>query len=84
MSDQTEQLQKQLRERIVVIDGAMGTTIRTYGLGETDIRGERFKDAKKDLKNNGDLYSLTKADVINTLPLEKLRIALGKKRKQSA
>ncbi|HEU5071733.1 MAG TPA: methionine synthase [Verrucomicrobiae bacterium] len=53
-----------LRERIVIIDGAMGTTIRTYGLDEKDIRGERFQDAKKDLKNNGDLYSLTQPDVI--------------------
>jgi 5-methyltetrahydrofolate--homocysteine methyltransferase len=48
----------------VIIDGAMGTTIRTYGLEEKDIRGERFQDAKKDLKNNGDLYSLTQPDVI--------------------
>jgi 5-methyltetrahydrofolate--homocysteine methyltransferase len=64
MSNHGELLRQALRERIVIIDGAMGTTIRTYGLGEADIRGERFKDAKKDLKNNGDLYSLTKADVI--------------------
>src|SRR6201996_5006289 len=61
MSNNAELLQKALRERIVIIDGAMGTTIRTYGLGEKEIRGERFKDAKKDLKNNGDLYSLTQA-----------------------
>ncbi len=53
-----------LRERIVIIDGAMGTTIRTYGLGEKEIRGERFADSKKDLKNNGDLYSLTQAGTI--------------------
>jgi 5-methyltetrahydrofolate--homocysteine methyltransferase len=53
-----------LRERIVIIDGAMGTTIRTYGLGEKEIRGERFADSKKDLKNNGDLYSLTQAATI--------------------
>ena len=59
MSNQAELLQQALRERIVIIDGAMGTTIRTYGLGEAEIRGERFKDSKKDLKNNGDLYSLT-------------------------
>jgi 5-methyltetrahydrofolate--homocysteine methyltransferase len=57
-------LQKQLRERIVIIDGAMGTTIRAYGLGEKEIRGERFADSKKDLKNNGDLYSLTQAATI--------------------
>jgi 5-methyltetrahydrofolate--homocysteine methyltransferase len=64
MSNHVELLRHALRERIVIIDGAMGTTIRAYGLGETDIRGERFADAKKDLKNNGDLYSLTKPDVI--------------------
>ena len=64
MSNHAELLQKALRERIVIIDGAMGTTIRTYGLGEAEIRGERFKDSKKDLKNNGDLYSLTQAATI--------------------
>ena len=64
MSNNAELLQKALRERIVIIDGAMGTTIRTYGLGEAEIRGERFKDSKKDLKNNGDLYSLTQAATI--------------------
>ena len=57
-------LLKALKERIVIIDGAMGTTIRTYGLGEKEIRGERFKDSQKDLKNNGDLYSLTQAATI--------------------
>ena len=46
-----------LKNRIAIIDGAMGTTIRTYGMTEADIRGERFKDATKDLLNNGDLFS---------------------------
>ena len=64
MSNTAELLQRALRERIVILDGAMGTTIRTYGLGEAEIRGERFKDSKKDLKNNGDLYSLTQAATI--------------------
>ncbi|HEY4122126.1 MAG TPA: methionine synthase, partial [Byssovorax sp.] len=53
-----------LRERIAIIDGAMGTTIRTYGMREADIRGDRFRDAKKDLLNNGDLFSLTQPDMI--------------------
>jgi 5-methyltetrahydrofolate--homocysteine methyltransferase len=53
-----------LRQRIAIIDGAMGTTIRTYGLGEAEVRGERFKDSAKDLKNNGDLYSLTQPKTI--------------------
>src|ERR1700760_2581637 len=57
-------LQKIIESRIAVIDGAMGTTIRTYGMKEADIRGERFKDSTKDLLNNGDLFSLTQPDMI--------------------
>jgi len=57
-------LQKILENRIAIIDGAMGTTIRTYGMTEDDIRGERFKNATKDLKNNGDLFSLTQPQMI--------------------
>jgi 5-methyltetrahydrofolate--homocysteine methyltransferase len=57
-------LQKLLEQRVVVIDGAMGTTIRTYGMKEADIRGERFKGSTKDLLNNGDLFSLTQPDMI--------------------
>ena len=64
MSNNAELLKKALKERIIILDGAMGTTIRTYGLGEKEIRGERFADSKKDLKNNGDLYSLTQAATI--------------------
>src|SRR5262249_37922764 len=65
--DRTEQLQKLLRERIVIIDGAMGTTIHTRGLTEADMRGERFKSVKKDLKNNGDLFSLTQPKAIGDI-----------------
>jgi 5-methyltetrahydrofolate--homocysteine methyltransferase len=57
-------LQKIIESRIAIIDGAMGTTIRTYGMTEADIRGERFKGATKDLKNNGDLFSLTQSQMI--------------------
>ncbi|MDI1321009.1 MAG: homocysteine S-methyltransferase family protein, partial [bacterium] len=53
-------LRRLLAERIAIIDGAMGTTIRTYNLTEREVRGERFKDAPKDLQNNGDIYSLTR------------------------
>ena len=56
-----------LKKRIAIIDGAMGTTIRTYGMTEADIRGERFKDAKKDLLNNGDLFSLTQPKMIGDI-----------------
>ena len=57
-------LEKILENRIAIIDGAMGTTIRTYGMKEADIRGERFKDSTKDLLNNGDLFSLTQPKMI--------------------
>jgi len=60
-------LQKVLENRIAIIDGAMGTTIRTYGMKEADIRGERFKDSKKDLLNNGDLFSLTQPKMIGDI-----------------
>ena len=56
-----------LKSRIAIIDGAMGTTIRTYGMTEADIRGERFKDARKDLKNNGDLFVLTQPEMIGDI-----------------
>src|SRR6476620_7942338 len=57
-------LEALIQQRIAIIDGAMGTTIRTYGMKEADIRGERFKDSKKDLLNNGDLFSLTQPKMI--------------------
>ncbi|MDZ4696197.1 MAG: methionine synthase [Deltaproteobacteria bacterium] len=57
-------LQHLLQKRIAIIDGAMGTTIRTYGMQESDIRGERFKGSSKDLLNNGDLFSLTQPKMI--------------------
>src|SRR3954471_17159995 len=60
-------LEKILESRIAIIDGAMGTTIRTYGMTEADIRGERFKDSKKDLLNNGDLFSLTQPAMIGDI-----------------
>ena len=53
-----------LQDRIAIIDGAMGTTIRTYGMTEADMRGERFRDAPKDLLNNGDMFSLTQPKMI--------------------
>ncbi len=60
-------LEKILESRIAIIDGAMGTTIRTYGMSETDIRGNRFKDSRKDLLNNGDLFSLTQPKMIGDI-----------------
>ncbi len=57
-------LEKILKSRIAIIDGAMGTTIRTYGMTEADIRGDRFKNSTKDLLNNGDLFTLTQPKMI--------------------
>src|SRR5690242_9937683 len=60
-------LEKILGSRIAIIDGAMGTTIRTYGMKEADIRGNRFKDSSKGLLNNGDLFSLTQPQMIGDI-----------------
>ncbi|AKV02453.1 5-methyltetrahydrofolate--homocysteine methyltransferase [Labilithrix luteola] len=64
MASELHPLEKLLQNRIAIIDGAMGTTIRTYEMKEADIRGTRFADAKKDLLNNGDLFSLTQPQMI--------------------
>ena len=60
-------IEKLLQERILIIDGAMGTTIRTYGMTEADIRATRFAGSKKDLLNNGDLFSLTQPTMIGDI-----------------
>ena len=60
-------LRRTLAERMVIIDGAMGTTIRSYNITEAQARGERFKNAPKDLQNNGDIYSLTCPDQIGDI-----------------
>ena len=65
--NRTHELQAILRRRIAIIDGAMGTTIRSYGMKESDIRGDRFRDARKDLLNNGDLFSLTQPGMIGDI-----------------
>src|SRR5271155_3322521 len=64
---QPHPLEKILESRIAIIDGAMGTTIRTYGMTEADIRGDRFKDSTKGLLNNGDLFSLTQPKMIGDI-----------------
>ena len=67
MSSVESELRRAMQERILVIDGAMGTTIRGYGLSEADARGERFRDNRQDLLNNGDILSLTRPDVIEDI-----------------
>src|SRR5437868_675123 len=56
-----------LKQRIAILDGAMGTMIQRYKLGEADFRGERFRDHAKDLKGNNDLLQLTRPDVIREI-----------------
>ena len=54
-------------ERILVLDGAMGSMIQRYELTEADFRGERFADHHKDLKGNNDLLSITRPDVVRNI-----------------
>jgi 5-methyltetrahydrofolate--homocysteine methyltransferase len=65
-------IKKILEERILVIDGAMGTMIQRYKLEEQDYRGERFKDWKSDLKGNNDLLVLTQPQIIKNIHKEYL------------
>lgn len=65
-------LRSLLNERILVLDGAMGTMIQRYKLNEEDYRGERFKDWHKDVKGNNDLLSLTQPDIIKAIHKEYL------------
>ncbi len=65
--DPTPDLQRALADRILVLDGAMGTTIRSYGLDESQARGGRFAKNDKDLLNNGDILSITRPDVIGDI-----------------
>ena len=60
-------IQDCLQERILVIDGAMGTMIQRYKLTEADYRGERFKDWPSDLKGNNDLLCLTQPEIIKDI-----------------
>jgi 5-methyltetrahydrofolate--homocysteine methyltransferase len=57
-------LRELFENRIVVLDGAMGSMIQTHGLEEADFRGSRFRDHPHDLKGNNDLLCLTRPDVI--------------------
>ncbi len=67
MTNRVEQLRQQLAQRILVLDGGMGTMIQSYRLEESDFRGERFADWQSDLKGNNDLLVLTKPDVITAI-----------------
>ena len=60
-------LERLLSERILILDGAMGTMIQSYKLGEADYRGERFAGYARDLKGNNDLLSLTRPAIIREI-----------------
>ncbi len=65
-------LEEILTDRVLILDGAMGTMIQRYKLTEADFRGERFKESKTLLKGNNDLLSLTRPDVIAQIHREYL------------
>src|SRR6478672_6773555 len=65
--DRIARLTELLRDRIVIIDGAMGTMLQAHKLSEADFRGERFKDWKADLKGLNDLLNLTQPAIIEEI-----------------
>ena len=67
-------MQQLINERILVLDGAMGTMIQQYNLSEADFRGERFKDLPGLLKGNNDMLCLTRPDVIEEIHRKYLEV----------
>ena len=66
-STRSKELQGALQERILLLDGAMGTMIQSYKLEEQDYRGDRFVDPPCDLKGNNDLLSIVRPDIIRAI-----------------
>ena len=62
-----DRLTSLLEDRILILDGAMGTMVQRYRLGEADFRGARFADHPRDLKGNNDVLLLTRPDVIGAI-----------------
>ena len=62
-----QQLQSMLAERILVLDGAMGTMIQALELSEADFRGQRFSDWHQDLAGNHDLLCLTRPEIVQAV-----------------
>ncbi|AFJ02456.1 5-methyltetrahydrofolate--homocysteine methyltransferase [Methylophaga frappieri] len=67
MTTVSQQIQQLLEQRILVLDGGMGTMLQSYQLSETDFRGERFADHPCDVKGNNDLLSLTQPQIIRDI-----------------
>jgi methionine synthase I (cobalamin-dependent) len=63
----TDELESQLRKRILILDGAMGTMIQSYGLDESGYRGSRFRDFERDLKGNNDILALTQPGIVQEI-----------------
>ncbi|NCP80248.1 MAG: methionine synthase, partial [Gallionella sp.] len=72
MPRQPHPIEQLLQQRILILDGAMGTMIQRYKLGEADYRGTRFADWPRDLKGNNDLLVITKPEVIKAIHCEYL------------
>ena len=70
--DRSSELRDLLAQRILILDGAMGTMVQKHGLVEADYRGARFADHAKDLKGNNDLLCLTRPDIIGGIHAEYL------------
>ncbi len=64
---------EEIKKRVLVLDGAMGTMIQNYKLSEKDYRGERFADFPQDLKGNNDLLNITQAQIILDIHKEYLK-----------
>ena len=62
--ERLREFRRLLDERILILDGAMGTVIQSYRLDESEYRGERFRDSARDLKGNNDLLSITRPELI--------------------
>ncbi len=69
-------LQSEVEKRILLLDGATGTMIQTYGLTEEDFRGERFKDVPGQMRGNNDILSLTRPDVIQDIHRRYLEVGV--------
>jgi len=67
MTESERQIRAALQQRILILDGAMGTTVQARGLEERDFRGERFADHPRELKGNNEILSVTRPDVIEEI-----------------
>ena len=67
MMGKTEKIEKVIKERILLLDGAMGTMIQSYGLSEQDFRGDVFRDVPGLMKGNNDVLNLTRPDIVEDI-----------------